>query len=73
MDCVQEWLRNKVCGWVPHPQINKNGKRKNCWWKSIEIIAFKKKSNKAINEKIVVFEIMLHYSFYILISKTQKS
>ena len=21
-------MRNKVCGWVPHPQINKNGKKK---------------------------------------------
>jgi len=23
----QEWLRNKVCGWVPHPQNNENGKK----------------------------------------------
>jgi len=28
MDCVQEWLRNKVCGWVPHPQIKQMAKGK---------------------------------------------
>jgi len=42
-------------------------KKNNCFLKK------EKREQQAINEKSVVFEIMLHYSSYITISKTQKS
>jgi len=66
-----------VCGWVPHPQNNENCRKEE---KRDQIVLKKKKrcikiiasSKRATKWKIVIFEIMLHYSFYIYNSKTQK-
>ena len=56
------------------PQTNKNSKKrkkmmKEFWKKCRKMIVL---SKRATNGKMVVFETMLHNSFYITISKTQK-
>jgi len=67
------------CGWVFHLQNYKNGKRKNVDDKVLKwkMIAFSKRATKDKREekktKGIVFEIMLYNSFYLTISKTQKS
>ena len=69
-----DWLRNKVWGWVFPPQSYKNGKKKNnCWWQSVEMkndCCLKKSNKKKVR---IVFETMLHNSFFLTISKTHKS
>jgi len=66
-----------VCGWVSHPKINKNGKKGR---KKNDERVLKKRCRKMIilskraknKKKKVVFEFMLHYSFYITIPKKPK-
>jgi len=65
---VGEYLTHKLMKMEKGKKVDEKmlkGKN-NCFLK-------KRENNKAINEKRIVFEIMLHYSSNITISKTQKS
>jgi len=65
--CVGEYLTHKLIKMAKGKIVDENVERK-------KIIAFKKKREQQSNQrKRVIFEIMLHYSSYITISKTQKS